>query len=260
MPAPALTANDHGAGNLVLVVDDDPDVCELLRGFLMEEGYQVETATGGLQGMEKARRLRPQAITLDVLMPDQDGWQVLSELKADPITKDIPVIMVSILSDVSMAQTLQAVDALPKPLDRDKLLRLLASYRRKSGSGLVLVIDDDREAGHQLQQTLEADGWSVAMAANAGEARQCLARQVPNLIVLDLMLPDMDGYAFISELQRHPGWDGIPILVVTGVACEAKTSTPNGARLVGGCIKGVLRKGEFTSNDLQDAVRSAVGS
>jgi CheY-like chemotaxis protein len=243
----------------VLVIDDDPAVRELLLRLLRQEGISVTAAAGGQEGLELARALRPRAITLDVLMPDLDGWGVLARLKADPATADIPVIMLSVLGDDQTGKALGVVESLTKPFSPERLLELLRCSRRKRGPGLVLVVDDDPGVRQLIQQTLEADGCSVVEAANGLEAQQCLKRELPSLIILDLLMPEMDGFALLSQLQQRAGWDEIPILVITGTDPTSVDALPGAGGLVGGCIKRVLRKGTFDGAQLRREARAAVG-
>src|SRR5262249_11757486 len=157
-------------------------------------------------------------ITLDVLMPDLDGWTVLKQLKEDPATAGIPVILLSVLSDTQTGKALGAVDSLIKPFDPGRLTELLRSARAKRAPGLVLVIADDPDLRRLLRKTLAEDGWDVEEAGNGREAQACLARRLPALIILDLMMPEMDGFAFLDLLQGHAGWDKIPVLIITGLA------------------------------------------
>jgi hypothetical protein len=227
----------HGAGNTtVLVIDDDPSVRDLLARFLVKEGYRVVCAPDGETGLEVAREQRPDAITLDVMMPQVDGWEVLRRLKADPVVGDIPVVMVSIVDNTGLGFALGASDYLTKPIDRQSLLRALAPFRGR-GQGTVLVVDDHPDVRDVLARTLRKEGWTVD-EANGGEAAlSYLARHTPDVIVLDLLMPGVDGFTVIDRLSANPAWADIPVLVVT-----AKDLTPaDRSRLQGG-VESVVQK------------------
>jgi signal transduction histidine kinase/CheY-like chemotaxis protein len=198
----------------VLVIDDDPHARDLLARALGAEGFRVLTAAGAAEGLRLARAHRPDIVTLDVLMPGTDGWTVLHALKEDPETAAIPVVMVSMVEDEHLGSALGAADYLTKPFDRE---RLVAAVRRLvpsgEGSGLILVIDDDARTRELLRRGLEGEGWEVAEAADGREALDLLDRLRPALVVLDLVLPAVDGFGVAERLRTaHPG---VPIVVLT---------------------------------------------
>src|SRR5262249_14320408 len=175
----------------LLVADDDPAVRELLERFLTGEGYQVVAVARGEDVVRAAKELRPQVITLDVMMPDMDGWAVLSALKSDPAVADIPVVMVTIVEDKNLGYALGASDYLTKPLDRDRLLKVLKRYCAVPTSGTAVVVEDDPPTRELLRRALRKAGLAVDEAANGREALECIGRRRPALIVLDLMMPGM---------------------------------------------------------------------
>jgi signal transduction histidine kinase/CheY-like chemotaxis protein len=201
--------------NSVMVVDDDPAVRRLLTRFLEKEGFHVVPVARGRDVVEAAKRCRPQAITLDVMMPEVDGWEVISRLKADPETANIPVVILTIIDDKNMGYMLGAADYLTKPFDRQRLLDTLSRYCNVSEEGLALVVEDDAPSRELVRRTLEKDGWAVVEASNGHEAWACMARRAPSLILLDLMMPDIDGFEFLDELRQHPQWRSIPVIVIT---------------------------------------------
>jgi signal transduction histidine kinase/DNA-binding response OmpR family regulator/HAMP domain-containing protein len=190
----------------VLVIDDDPAVRELLQRFLSKEGFQVASASGGEEGLQLAKERRPAAITLDVLMPGMDGWAVLTALKADPDVADIPVVMVTIVDNKNLGYALGASDYLTKPVDRDSLAVLLRKYRCADPPCRVLVVEDEADMRRLLRRTLKQAGWAVAEAANGREALARLAEDQPHLILLDLMMPEMDGSTFVEALRHQDAW------------------------------------------------------
>jgi signal transduction histidine kinase/CheY-like chemotaxis protein len=205
-------------GKVVLVIDDDPDVIYLLRESLADTGYLVVGALSGQEGLQKARELRPFAITLDIMMPNKDGWEVLHELKAHPATKDVPIIVVSIVDNKELGYRLGAFDYLLKPIDRDAVMTALG--RIAPPHGRLLVVDDDPLVVDMVSQLLEGEPYEVVAAADGQEALEAIARRRPDVILLDLLMPRMDGFAVIEHLRQDPEHASIPVIVLT-----AKTLT-----------------------------------
>ena len=199
----------------VLVIDDDPVAHELMRRFLDKQGLHMVGAASGEEGLRLARELRPAVIMLDVLMPEMDGWAVLTALKADPELAPIPVIMATILDDKNMGFALGVTDYLTKPIDRARLTQLLQKYRCAHPPCPVLLVEDNAELRALMRRMLEQEGWVVAEAENGRVALDRVAENRPELIVLDLMMPEMDGFTFIEALRQHEAWRAIPIVVVT---------------------------------------------
>jgi PAS domain S-box-containing protein len=234
----------------ILVIDDEPAVRDLMKRFLGKEGFRVETASGGKDGLRLARELRPHAITLDVMMPKMDGWSVLSALKADSELSEIPVIMFTVVDDKNRGYSLGASDYLTKPIDRDRLVRVLNQYTKAPANCQVLVVEDDANARDLLRRMLEKEGLSVVEAENGREALECIAEQEPALILLDLMMPEMDGFELVAELRRHEAWRSIPIAVLT-----AKNITSEDRLRLDGEVKKILQKESHTWEELLDDVR-----
>jgi signal transduction histidine kinase/DNA-binding response OmpR family regulator len=242
-PQPALRT-------CVLVIDDDPLQRDLMQRYLSKEGYVVRTASGGAQGLQFARTLLPAAITLDVMMPDMDGWSVLSALKNDVALRDIPVIMLTMVDDPVRGFTLGASDYATKPVDRRKLSKILQKYTCPHPPCPVLVIDDDRSARALTRAMLEKEGWAVSEAANGIEALERMEHERPSLIFLDLMMPEMDGFAFAAEVGRRPEWRSIPIVVVTSLDL-----TSEDRRRLSGHVETILRKHGDSRESLLAQVR-----
>jgi signal transduction histidine kinase/DNA-binding response OmpR family regulator/HAMP domain-containing protein len=245
--------------NTVLVVDDDPAVCEMVQRFLTKEGYDVVTVARGEDVVSVARKVKPHAITLDVMMPEMDGWEVISALKADDELADIPVIMLTIVDDKNMGYAMGAADYLTKPLDRDRLLGALSKYCNVQSPGLALVIEDDSSSRELLRRTLEKDGWQVTEATNGRVALDCVANRCPSLILLDLMMPEMDGFEFLDELQQHPQWRSIPVVVITAKdLTDEDRMFLSGSLFLSGCVRRVLQKGMFDRESLLREVHELV--
>jgi len=249
--AEPAAADSSGIGT-VLVIDDEAAVRDLMQRFLTREGFRVVTAPGGEEGLRRARELRPDAITLDVMMPGMDGWAVLSALKADAAVADIPVIMLTIVDDKNLGYALGASDYLTKPIDRERLVKVLTQHRRDLP---VLVVDDDAGLRQLLRRMLEPEGFTVVEAENGRVALERLADVQPSVILLDLMMPEMDGFEFVAEFRRHEAWRAIPIVVVT-----AKDLSQDDRERLNGHVQKILQKGTHDRDQLLAEVRELVSA
>jgi hypothetical protein len=229
----------------VLAIDDDPQARALLRRVLAKERFRVEEATGGEDGLRRARELRPDIITLDVMMPGMDGWAVLTALKEDPALAGIPVVMVSVLDERNLGFSLGATDYLTKPIDRDRLREILARFADGGAPATVLVVEDDPGTRETLRRTLEKEGWTSRGAEHGRAALAEIENARPALILLDLMMPEMDGFEFLEVLRERPGGAGIPVVVLTAMDLTEEDR----ARLNGG-VERVLSKGGGTTDGL----------
>jgi CheY-like chemotaxis protein len=229
-------------------------VRDLMARHLGKEGFVVLTAADGIDGLEQARRLHPAAITLDVAMPGIDGWTVLAALKGDPALADIPVILVTIVEDRQRGYALGATDYLVKPVDRR---RLVESLRALCGVaiGHVLLVEDDETTRTTIRQLLEREGWDVAEADNGRLALDRVAARLPDAIVLDLLMPEMDGFGFIAELHSRPAWRRLPVLVVT-----AMDLSEDDLRRLNGNVERVIRKSGQPREALLDEVGAALAA
>ena len=244
---------EPGEDQVVLVVDDDPNALDLLGRTLQEAGVRVVTASEGQEALNLARTLRPAAITLDVLMPGMDGWEVLRELKADQETQDIPVIMVTMTDDRALGYALGATEFLTKPVQRTQLVQLLERYASEDTVCRALVVDDKRENRELLRRALEHEGWQVSEAENGQVALESLAEQAPSLILLDLMMPVMDGFEFVMEMHKLESSPDIPIVVVT-----AKDITEEDRCRLNGSVVGLIEKGGLNRESLLAQLRDQV--
>jgi PAS domain S-box-containing protein len=248
---PPLGTKDPVPGPVVLVIDDDPAVRDLMQRSLSKDGYHVEIAADGRTGLEMAKRLKPAVITLDVMMPSMDGWAVLTALKADPVTADIPVVMLTIVDDKNMGFALGAADYFTKPIDWQRLATALHKYRRPAANQTVLVVEDDERTREMLRRTLHKEGWQVREAANGRIGLEELAHGVPGLILLDLMMPEMDGFTFMKELRQRPDCAQVPVIVIT-----AKDLTDEDRRRLSGDVARVLGKDTTSREQLVAEVRA----
>ncbi len=233
----------------ILVIDDDPAVRDLFYNHLRKLGYHVTLASGGDEGLRLAYQNKPDAITLDVMMPGMDGWMVLSALKTDPYLANIPVIVVSIIEDKQLGFSLGAADYLVKPVNRMQLDDLLQKYLPKQHSSKVLVIDDDRTTLTLLTTMLTRDGLEVVQADNGRSGLRLLEQEKPNIILLDLMMPEMDGFEFLSHLRDDPNWYQIPVIVLT-----AKDITSDDRQKLSEKTQKVLQKSSYHRETLLDEI------
>jgi len=238
------------AAPTVLVIDDEPAMRDLMQRFLVKEGLRVVTAASGEEGLRLAKDLHPVTITLDVMMPGMDGWAVLAALKADPQVADIPVIMLTMVDDRNLGYALGASDYLTKPLDRERLTAVLRKYRRDLP---VLIVDDDATLRELARRILEREGYAVIEADNGRVALERARETPPGIVVLDLIMPEMDGFEFVAEFRTHEDWRSVPIVVVTG----KEISDEDRARLNGG-VERILQKGTYTRDALLREVRDLV--
>ena len=218
---------------LVLVVDDDATVRELVERHLKRAGFAVVTASGGKEGLQRIQELRPAAVTLDIMMPDLDGWTVLAAMKGDPALASIPVVLMSMVDQKNRGYALGAADYLVKPVDRTKLVETLTSICG-SAAGRALLVDDDDLVRRVVRQVLQPLGWQVSEAANGEIAVEALTAKRPDVIILDLIMPKMDGFEFLDELRSRPDWHDIPVVVITAKDLTDKDRN----RLNGGVDRG----------------------
>jgi signal transduction histidine kinase/CheY-like chemotaxis protein len=238
----------------ILVIDDDATVRDLMRRYLSREGFDVVTAGGGREGLDVAREMHPSVITLDVFMPDMDGWSVLQAIKQDPELNGIPVIMMTISDEKQKGMTLGASGYLTKPIDRAQLAQLLDRFKNVATMPRVLVVEDDLNAREMMRRLLVGEGWAVSVAGNGREALDRLAAERPNLILLDLMMPEMDGFEFLAEFRKNPIFASTPVIVVTA----ADLSVADRRRLDGG-VENILQKAASGQEDLLRQIRGLVG-
>lgn len=235
--------------NTILVIDDDPTIHNLLERFLNKKGFEVKTALDGAEGVRLAKELKPQAITLDVMMPGMDGWSVLTALKANPETSDIPVIMMTMVNDRNLGYALGAAEYVIKPIDRSKLEAVLSRFKPISDSESILVVEDDPGIRELLCRQLRKENWRVVEAQNGKEALYKLTKFTPKLILSDLMMPEMDGFELVHRLRQQEQWRDIPVIILT-----AKTITPEDRQKLNGEVNQIFEKGSYQRSRLFDEV------
>ncbi len=244
----------HRSAGTVLVIDDDPATRDLLARMLGKEGFRVLEAANGEDGIRLARAERPDAITLDVLMPGLDGWGVLAALKDDPALASIPVVMLTVTDERNLGFALGAAEYLTKPIERARLSAVLARYRRAPGAG-VLIVEDDADTRAVLRRSLEKEGWRVTEAENGRVGLERVHAEQPSLVLLDLMMPEMDGFEFLDGLRARPAVGAPDVVVIT-----AKELTEDDRRRLSGGVSRVLQKGGQSSEDLVAEVRHCVAA
>ena len=246
-------------GTCVLVIDDNAAQRDLMRRFLVKEGYCVRCAGGGEEGLRLAREMLPIAITLDVMMPEMDGWQVLAALQADSTLSAIPVIMLTMVDDPERGIALGATEYLTKPVNRHRLARILDRYACSASTCPVLIVEDDESVRTSMRVLLENNDCRVAEAENGAIALTLMAEETPALIFLDLRMELMDGFEFVERVRMHAEWRSIPIVVVT-----AHDLTTAERKRLNGNVEMILHKSgrsmsEFLTQ-VSDALRNSASS
>ena len=250
---PAVDVSQDGAAT-VLVIDDEIGARDLLQRYLSKEGFHVVTAASGAEGLLKARELQPAFITLDVIMPGMDGWEVLGILKNDRQVCDIPVIMLTMVDDRNQGIALGATEFLTKPINRERLIEVAARHRNPAGGNHeVLIIDDDAPTRSLIARILHGSGWCVTEAENGQAGLVALSKCRPAIIFLDLMMPVMNGFAFLSQLRSLSEFKSTPVVVVT-----SKDLTPDEKNGLKGEVQQILTKGSYSREQLLDQVRRLV--
>ncbi|MDH3990429.1 MAG: response regulator, partial [Gammaproteobacteria bacterium] len=251
---PATTGSlNANPGSTILVIDDDTEACEIIRRTLEKDDFSVVTALSGEEGLRLAHEIKPAAITLDVMMPDMDGWSVLRALKADPVLQNVPVVMLTLVDDKSKGYSLGATDYLTKPVDREQLHNALSRYYTPGESCSVLLVEDDKPTREVMARTLEKSGWTVSEAGNGREALDRLSQQKPRLILLDLMMPVMDGFDFLLEMRARAEWQDIPVIVLT-----AKDLTDEDRRVLSGRVEQIIGKGARAHDHVVNLIHQVI--
>ncbi len=252
--APAAERPGLLRDRLVLVVDDEEDSRVLLRQYVADCGCRVAEVASGAEAIRAAKELRPDLVTLDLMMPGMDGWETLRSLKADPSLRGIPVVVVSIVGRENRGTIFGAADLLSKPVSREELCAVI---RRnvKPGRNRVLVVDDDEGARRMIADYLEDEPVEVRTAENGQDALVRMEEAAPDVVVLDLMMPVMDGMGFLGAIRRDPRWAGLPVIVAT-----SKDLSMQEIRQLEASVSVVLRKGDELRADLLRVIRSMLGS
>jgi signal transduction histidine kinase/CheY-like chemotaxis protein len=259
-PAPQRAIDGKRGGTdgrpLVLVVEDDPAAAELLTRQIDQAGFQTIVARTGTEALAKARERKPAAITLDILLPDLDGWEVLTRLKRAEETSDIPVVVVSVVDNPELGMALGALDYFVKPVPAKELMNRLTRFKfqGKTGKQMTVLVVDDEEANREwLHGVLEPAGFAVTLASGGREAIELARSSPPDLVLLDLMMPDVSGFDVVEALRDDVSTRAIPIMVLT-----AKTLTDSDIRQLNGHVSTILRRGSTGAADLLGLLRQVV--
>jgi len=234
----------------VLVIDDSPEACEMLYRLLEKEGCHVVVAQNGEQGLHLAEEIRPDLITLDVVMPGMDGWSTLIKLKKNAALSDTPIIMVTMDEDQAFGTALGATEFLSKPVDRDRLHDVLQTYISQASTDPILIVEDDPDSRELVERLLDREGLAYQSACNGQDALDKLNEISPSLILLDLMMPEMDGFELLQYLRMHETWVDIPVIVLT-----AKNLTPEETGVLATQTKYVLAKAGFDQDNFIQEVK-----
>ncbi|NNJ12635.1 response regulator [Chloroflexales bacterium ZM16-3] len=224
----------------ILIIDDDPDVHIILQRALSQRGWQIHSASDSAEGLRLARLRPPDLILLDVVLPGVDGWQTLATLKGDPDLMDIPVIMLTMLDERGLGFAMGAADYLTKPIDTQQLTGLLQRYIEQRQNQSILIIEDDNVTRAMNRRLLEREGWTVYEASDGKGGLEEVEAHRPGLILLDLMMPELDGFGFVATLSQNPKWSDIPVVVIT-----AKELTAEERQELDTYAARVLRKGTY---------------
>ncbi|TMD98187.1 MAG: response regulator [Chloroflexi bacterium] len=249
--------NGHGGGPLVLVVEDDPAAAELLTRQLVDAGYRTQVARTGIDALDKARRLQPAAITLDIILPEVDGWEVITRLKSDEATSGIPIVVVSVVDNPELGISLGAIDYFVKPVDAKLLINRLNRFHLERSPGQdevrVLVVDDEPANRAWLAKTLEPAGFTVVPASGGREAIQLAKSTRPDFILLDLMMPEVTGFDVVEALRADEATREVPIMVLT-----ATNLTEADKRLLNGRVSQILSRSSVANTDIVGLLRRVV--
>ena len=231
------------------MIDDDPNSQDMMRRILSKQDYGIFQATSGKEGLELAEKYVPDLITLDVIMPGMDGWEVLAQLKENEKTKNIPVIMLSLVDDPDLGFSLGATDYLTKPVNWNKLSDILKKHQILSDSHSVLIVEDDEVTSEMLKKNLKKINFKVKTATNGKKGLEVVKNSKPGLILLDLMMPEMDGFEFAEQLRENKDWIDIPIVVIT-----AKDLSKEDHSRLKGNVETIMQKGSYSKDQLLSEV------
>jgi signal transduction histidine kinase/CheY-like chemotaxis protein len=229
---------------VILVIDDDASIRDLMNRTLKRAGYGVVTAESGEQGLRLAQKLKPAVIVLDVMLPKLDGWSVLTKLKSDPDLADIPVVMQSILDESRKGFMLGAAEYLTKPIDRRRVIDVI-SRLQPEGESSALVVEDDADTCNLIASWLKSAGWKVDTASNGEQGLEAWKARTPDLVILDLMMPKMDGFEFMEVLRKKPEAAKTKVVVVT-----AKDLTDEDIQQLNGSVERIIHKAERSSDEI----------
>ena len=233
----------------VLVIDDDDNAQDMMKKFLEKQNVSILQAKSGETGLKLAAEYMPDAITLDVMMPEMDGWEVLTALQSNETTKNIPVIMLTMADEPDIGFSLGATDYLTKPVNWDQLSGILNRHKIESDSQSILIVEDDETTREMLKKSLASNDFKVRIAKNGKEGLDKVKESKPGLVLLDLMMPEMDGFEFAEKLRENKDWLDIPVVVIT-----AKDLTSEDHNRLKGNVEAIMQKGSYSKKQLLSEV------
>jgi signal transduction histidine kinase/CheY-like chemotaxis protein/HAMP domain-containing protein len=237
---------------LVLCIDDDVEVIDLLRRYLIPEGYSVRGVGSGEEGVRLAQELQPAVITLDIMMPEKDGWQVLRELKNNPATKDIPVIIHSIIENRPLALSLGALEVIAKPSE-PKLVLSVVERACRSKNQPIMIVDDNQDFADSLKILLETEGYRAVSMYSGENALKDIENINPSLLFLDLLMPGMDGFAVVKKLRSQERWRDLPIVIVSGAEI-----TDGQRKSLNNLTQQFIEKGQFSKEIISSTIKRII--
>ena len=237
----------------VLIIDDDESVHDVLRALLLREGYDVTSAKTGPEGLALAQQIRPHVVILDILLPEIDGVNVLAQFKATPGLTNVPVILLTLGGAAEMGIALGAADYVSKPVDSSRLLPILARHEALRDQNPVLVVEDDDSSREVIVRLLEREGWAALQAENGRKALEILKAHTPSVVLLDLLMPELDGFSVLREMRAHAVWRDIPVVVLTSLDLTNEVR-----RFLEQQAERVLQKGSYSRDELLKEVRDSV--
>ncbi len=229
----------------ILIIDDDQMTRNIIAHYLMQAGMSIELTSNGEDGIKLAKRLKPAAIILDIFMPSMDGWQVLQALKEDPELADIPVILATVDDLKQRGFALGASDYLHKPIKREMLIKTVKKYNPTSDHIDILVVEDNDQMRDTIKALINVGNISIREAANGREALNLIAYSAPDLILLDLMMPEMNGFELVENLKSNDQWKGIPIIVISAIDL-----TNSDRQKLSGTVKQFIQKTKINRKQL----------
>ena len=237
----------------VLVIDDDDNAQDMMKKFLEKQNVSIIQAKSGEEGLKLAAEHLPDAITLDVMMPEMDGWEVLTALQANDVTKNIPVIMLTMADEPDIGYSLGATDYLTKPVNWNQLSNILSNHKIESASQTILIVEDDDTTREMLKKSLTGNDFKVRIATNGKEGLEKVKDSKPGLVLLDLMMPEMDGFEFAEKLRENKDWLDIPVVVIT-----AKDLTSADHKRLKGNVEAIMQKGSYSKKELMSEVGNRI--
>jgi signal transduction histidine kinase/DNA-binding response OmpR family regulator len=238
----------------VLVIDDDETVHSALKSLLTKEGYDVTATTSGRQALALAGEIRPHVVVLDILLPDENGSSVISQLKASPDLANVPIILLTLSENADLGFALGAADFVSGPInDGSTLLPILAKHSETRTQNPVMVVEDDSPSREVIVRLLEREGWASLSAENGRKAIDLLKLHTPSVVLLDLLMPEMDGFSVLREMRANPAWRDIPVVVLTSLDLNGEVR-----RFLQQQAERVLQKGRYTKEELLKEVRDSV--